>query len=130
MKTLIVTPISTLVLRMKPDDQVCLKGDDWGAGYVIVAEDWDKVPVFGGEYILCAMYEGAQHAGLYLGEEEGVAHEVFGFSWAVLPETLEEAKHLREHCPRHDFPDLLVGGPEDPEPTLGGKSIKELKGQM
>lgn len=99
------------------------QGNGLQAGYKLRDED-DFIPGGRGEYlglsVLMGMYEGAEAAGSHTSmAEDGPAREEFIWSWAVLPETDEEARHLLRFCPRTLFRTGTVTAAEEPtDPPL------------
>jgi len=71
--------------------------------YQVRQEDWDSLPgiMFGGEYILCSMYDGYSSCGSTRDWDDET--EPFSASWSVHPDNDDEAGHLRVCCPNTDY---------------------------
>ena len=87
------------IVDMVPKEDMFICGDDCEPGYY-VPESADFVTVDDGEYfgfcLAMAMYEGAECCGSYP-----------GYSWALVPESEDEAEHIskatRQHRYRHHW---------------------------
>ena len=82
-----------ICIPMQRSDSVYIDCDASRPGFLIAAEhDVDTGLEFLSLHVAMSLYEGGEAAGSY--ERDGD----FLFSWAVIPETRDEALHLAEHA--------------------------------
>ena len=96
MKCVILRQGVAHVRAMSARRAVYLNGfDGWLPGYVL-DDDCSDIHWMVNDAVACGMYEGNESSGFI--DDDGQ-----GFSWAVVPETVDEASHLAKHCPKSGY---------------------------